>query len=127
VSTDDSALQDALNDYNHRLAQTHDRNRRLIGWGMCAGAAMSWGVSALTAGSVLNDPAVAADFDSGTHDRDVAGTGWTAAIFALLGLLLLITAILRGPSLTRWIGILMLLLGGIPVLSMAAFVFILSR
>ena len=120
-------MQDALDDYNNRLATTQDRNRRLIGQGMCAGAAMSWAVSALAAGSVLKDPAVAADLDSGTHVNDAAGPGWLAAVCALLGLLLLLVAIWRGPSLTRWIGVLMLLVGAVPVLWLAAFAFILSR
>jgi hypothetical protein len=106
VSTDDSALQEALDDYNNRLADTHDRKRRLSGWGLCAGAATSWAVSALAAGSVLKDPAVAADLDSGTHVRDVAGAGWTSAVCALLGM--------------------MLLLGGVPVLWLAGFAFLLS-
>jgi hypothetical protein len=126
VSTDDSAMQEALDDYNNRLAKTHDRNRRLSGWGLCAGAAMSWAVSALAAGSVLKDPAVAADLDAGTHIRDVAGTGWTSAVCGLLGLVLLLAAVWRGPALTRWVGVLMLLLGGVPVLWLAAFAFLLS-
>jgi hypothetical protein len=126
VSTDDSAMQEALDDYNNRLAKTHDRHRRLIGWGLCAGATMSWAVSALAAGSVLKDPAVAADLDSGTHIRDVAGTGWTAGVCALLGLVLLLAAIWRGPSLTRWVGVLILLLGGVPMLWLAGFAFLLS-
>jgi hypothetical protein len=127
VSTDDSEMADALADYQHRLTITGDRNRRLIGLGLCAGAATSWAVSAFAAGSVLTDPAVAADFDSGSHLRDAVGRGWTAAVCGLIGLLLLLTAIWRGPSLTRWIGVLMLLLGGVPVLWLAAFVFLLSR
>lgn len=126
VSADDSAMQEALDDYHNRLAKVHDRNRRLIGFGLCAGAATSWSVSAVAAGSILKDPAVAADFDSGTHIRDVAGTGWTSAICALLGLVLLVAAVWRGPSLTRWISVLMLLLGAVPVFWLAAFTFILS-
>jgi hypothetical protein len=126
VSTDDSAIQEALDDYNNRLAKTHDRNRRLVGWGLCAGAATSWAVSAFAAGSVLKDPAVAADLDSGTHIRDAAGTGWTSAVCGLLGLVLLLAAVWRGPSLTRWVSILMLLLGVVPVLWLAAFAFLLS-
>ncbi len=120
-------MHDALADYNSRLADSRDRNRRLIGLGLCTGAATGWAVSALAAGSVLQDPAVAADFDSGSHIRDAAGRGWTAAVFAVLGLSLLLAAIWRGPSLTRWIGLLMLLLGGVPVLWLAAFAFLLSR
>jgi hypothetical protein len=126
VSTDDSAMQEALDDYNNRLANTHERNRRMSGWGLCAGAATSWAVSAAAAGSVLKDPAVAADLDSGTHIRDVAGTGWTSAVCGLLGLVLLLAAVWRGPSLTRWVGVLMLLLGAVPVLWLAAFAFLLS-
>jgi hypothetical protein len=120
-------MADALAEYQHRLAVTEDRNRRLIGLGLCAGAAMSWAVSAFAAGSVLTDPVVAADFDSGSHLRDAVARGWTAAVCGLIGLLLLLTAIWRGPSLTRWIGVLMLLLGGVPVLWLATFVFLLSR
>jgi hypothetical protein len=126
VSTDDSAMQEALDDYNNRLAETAGRNRRLSGWGLCAGAATSWAVSALAAGSVLKDPAVAADLDSGTHVRDVAGIGWTSAVCGLLGLVLLLAAVWRGPSPTRLISILMLLLGGVPVLWLAGFAFLLS-
>lgn len=103
------------------------RNRRLIGLGLCGSAATSWAVSAFAAGSVLQDPAVAADFDSGSHIRDAAGRGWTAAVCGLLGLVLLLAAIWRGPSLTRWIGALMVLLGGVPVLWLAGFAFLLSR
>ena len=36
---------------------------------MCAAAALSWGLSVLAAFAVFKDPAVAADFDSGTHTR----------------------------------------------------------
>jgi hypothetical protein len=119
-------MQEALDDYNNRLAKTHDRNRRMSGWGLCAGAATSWAVSAVAAGSVLKDPAVAADLDSGTHIRDVAGTGWTSAVCGLLGLVLLLAAVWRGPSLTRWVAVLMLLLGVVPVLWLAGFAFLLS-
>jgi hypothetical protein len=120
-------MQEALDDYNNRLAKTHARNRRLIGWGLCAGAATSWAVSAFAAGSLLTDPAVAADLDSGTHNRNVAGAGWTSAVCGVLGLVLLLVAVWRGPSLTRWVSVLMLLLGGVPVLWLAVFTFLLSR
>jgi hypothetical protein len=126
VPTDDSAMQEALDDYNNRLAESHDRNRRLSGWGLCAGAAACWAVSALAAGSVLKDPAVAADLDSGSHTRDAAGIGWASAVCGVLGLVLLLAAVWRGPSLTRWVSVLMLLLGGVPVLWLAAFAFLLS-
>ncbi len=126
MSTDDSAIQEALDDYNNRLTNTHDRNRRLSGWGLCAGAVTSWAVSAVAALSVLNDPAVAADLDGGTHVRNVAGSGWTSAVCGLLGLVLLLAAVWRGPSLIRWVGVLMLLLGGVPVLWLAVFAFLLS-
>jgi hypothetical protein len=71
-------------------------------------------------------PAVAEDLDSGTHIRDVAGTGWAAAVCGLLGLVLLLAAVWRGRSLTRWVSVLMLLLGGIPVLWLSGFAFLLS-
>jgi hypothetical protein len=119
-------MQEALDDYNNRLANTHDRNRRVSGWGLCAGAATSWAISVFAAWSVLKDPAVAADLDSGTHIRDVSGTGWTSAACGLLGLVLLLAAVWRGPSLTRWVGVLILLLGSVPVLWLAAFAFLLS-
>ncbi len=119
-------MQKALDDHNTRLANIDERNRRLGGWGLCAGAATSWAISALAAGSVLKDPAVAADLESGTHVRDVTGTGWTSAVCALLGLVLLLAALWRGPALTRWVSVLMLLLGVVPVLWLAGFAFLLS-
>jgi hypothetical protein len=119
-------MPEALGDYNNRLTRTRDRNRRLSARGLGAASAMSWLVSALAAVSVLTDPAVAADLDSGTHSRDVAGLGWTSAVCGLLGLMLLLAAVWRGRSVTRWVSVLMLLVGGVPVLWLAGFAFLLS-
>jgi hypothetical protein len=120
-------MQDALDSYNSRLAKSHGRTRLFSGLAMCAGAALSWGLAALGAVSVLTDPKVGADFDSGTHTRNVAGIGSGAAICATVGLLLLIGVVWRGPSLMRWIGVVILLLGGVPLLWAVCFAFALSR
>jgi hypothetical protein len=69
MPNEDSAMQDALDEYSQRLANSRDRARLFIGLAMCAGAALSWGLSVLAAFTVFKDPAVAADFDSGTHTR----------------------------------------------------------
>jgi hypothetical protein len=127
VSTDDAEMRRALADYNDRLADARDRTRRLIGLSLCIGAILSWGVSAFAAGSVLSDPAVAADLDSGSHLRDAMGRGWTAAVCGLIGVVLLLAAIWRGPSLIRWVSVLLVLLGAVPVLWLAGFAFLLSQ
>jgi hypothetical protein len=127
VPIDDRDMQDALDSYNSRLAKSHSRTRLFSGLAMCAAAALSWGLAALGAVSVLTDPKVGADFDSGTHTRDVAGIGSGIAICALVGLLLLIGVVWRGPSLMRWIGVVILLLGGVPLLWAVCFAFALSR
>lgn len=126
MPTDDPAMQNALEDYNNQLAKSRDRNRRLSGLAICAAAAISWGIAAFAALSVLTDPKLGADFDSGTHTRDIAGAGWTAAGCAVLGVVLLIVAVWRGPKLIRWIGSLMLL-AGVPLLWLTSFVFFLSQ
>ncbi|MDT5144879.1 MAG: hypothetical protein QOI79_4246 [Mycobacterium sp.] len=120
-------MQDALDSYNSRLAKSHGRTRLYSGLAMCAGAALSWGLAALGAVSVLTDPKVGADFDSGTHTRNVAGIGSGAAICAIVGFLLLIGVVWRGPSFMRWIGVVILLLGGVPLLWTVCFAFALSR
>jgi hypothetical protein len=120
-------MQDALDRYNSQLAKFRSRIRLFKGLAMCAGAALSWGLAVLGAVSVLTDPKVGADFDSGTHTRNVAGVGSWAAICALVGFLLLFAVVWRGPSLMRWIGVVMLLLGGVPLLWTTYFAFALSR
>jgi hypothetical protein len=127
VPTDDSEMRDALADYNARVAGTADRTRRLVGLGLCAGAVASWAISIFAALTVLTDPAVTSDLEAGTHISHVAGIGWTSAVCGVLGLLVLVAALWRGPSLIRWIGGLILLLGGVPVLWLATFTFLLSR
>lgn len=109
------------------MTKSDNHNHRFSGPAMCGWAALSWGLAALAAVSVIGDQRVGADFDSGTHTRDVAGAGWAAAFCALLGLLLLVAALWRGPSVTRWISVLMLLAGGIPLLWLTLFAFLLSR
>lgn len=123
---DEPAMQDARGAANGRQAESDHRKRLLSGPGMCAGAAVSWGIAALAAVSVIADPQVAADFDSGMHTRNVAGAGWAAGICVLAGFLLLVGAVWRGPTRTRWISVLMLI-GGIPLAWIAGFAFLLSR
>lgn len=127
MPNEDSAMQDALDEYNQRLANSRDRARLFIGLAMCAGAALSWGLSVLAAFTVFKDPAVAADFDSGTHTNGAAWEGCAAVIFALVGLALLIAGIWRSPSRMRWVGLVILLLGGVPLAFITFFAFALSR
>jgi drug/metabolite transporter (DMT)-like permease len=86
---DDKAMQDAIANYNRRMAKYDSRNRALSGFVMCVGAALSWGLAATAAVSVLREPQVAADFDSGRHTRNVGGAGCATAVCAVIGLLLL--------------------------------------
>jgi hypothetical protein len=127
MPSEDSAIQNALDDYNNRLAKSHNRIRRFSGRVMWVGAALSWGLAVLAAFLVFQDPAVAADLDGGTHTRNVAWDGRAAAGLALLGLFLLIAGIWRSPSRVRWFGLAILLLGGVPLLWIASFAFLLSQ
>jgi hypothetical protein len=126
MADDDSGMPNTLGGNDKRLAHPRNKNRRFSGPTMCAWAALCWGLAGLAALSVIGDQRVAADFDSGTHTRDVAGAGWVAAICAVLGFLLLMAAVWRGPSTTRWISVLLLVFGGVPLLGMAYFAFLLS-
>jgi hypothetical protein len=127
MPAEDSAIENALDDYNNRLAKSHSRIRLFSGRVMWVGAALSWGLSILAAFLVFKDPAVAADLDGGTRTRNVAWDGRAAAVFALLGLLLLTAGIWRRPSRMRWFGLAILLLGGVPLLWIASFAFLLSQ
>jgi hypothetical protein len=79
MPTEDSAIQNALDDYNNRLAKSHNRIRRFSGRVMWVGAALSWGLAILAAFLVFKEPAVAADLDGGTRTRNVAWDGRAAA------------------------------------------------
>jgi hypothetical protein len=127
MPTDDSAMRDALNEYNDRVAKSRNRIRLFAGLVIWPAAVLSCVLSVLAAFAVFKDPAVAADLDSGTHTRDVAWTGRAAALFALLGVVLISVAIWQGPKRTRWAGFGMLLLGGVPLLGMSYFALALSQ
>jgi len=127
MPTDDPSMRDALNEYNDRLAKSRNRIRLFTGLVIWPAAVLSCVLSVLAAFAVFQDPAVAADLDSGTHTRDVAWAGRAAAFFALLGVVLLSVGIWRGPKRTRWAGFGMLLLGGVPLLWMSFFAFAFSQ
>ena len=126
MPTDDAEMRAAIDQYNRRQTLSDNNSRVLTGIGLCFVATLSWAVSLWACYSVLKDPAVAADFDSGTHDRDVTGRAWTAGLAGLAGLSMVVAATWRGPSTVRWVGVLMLL-GGAVVLSIVAFTFLLAQ
>lgn len=75
--------------------------------------------------SILTDPAVAGDFDSGMHTAHTGGVGVLAFLFAVVGAATALAAIWRGPLLARLTACGLLLLA-VPLVPVCGFVAMLS-
>jgi hypothetical protein len=89
-------------------------------------AALCYLVSATASLAIFKDPAIAADFDGGTHTADMAGVGILAAVSAVLGGAAVIGALWYGPGGPRFAGALLVLIG-LPVSWAALFTLVLSQ
>jgi len=79
---------------------------------------LSWAVAVGAVFALLSDPAFASDFENGTHTATIARVaGPVAGVGALLGLVLLIAALWRGPAAARWISAAVLALAALPALA----------
>jgi hypothetical protein len=109
------------------MPTTTPRPPTALGASLCLFGAIAYLVAAGASWAIFKDPAIAADFDGGTKTADMEAVGILAALCAVVGGLLTIGSLWRGPRGPRVAAALVLCFVGLPVSAAAFLALLLSQ
>jgi hypothetical protein len=109
------------------MPTTTPRSPAAVGASLCLFGAIAYLVSAGASLAIFKDPAIAADFDGGTKTADMGAVGILAALCAVVGGLLTVGSLWRGPGGARIAAALVLCFVGLPVSGAAFLALLLSQ